>query len=173
MTKDERKVESILLYERRKLIQSVINSQQIKLRGSTLYVNKRKHGLVVNFNYVPTTNEVSQDSVPSHTNESTQWLCNNNIPGLWNARSLMNKLNEFQSVVYNKNQDIICITKTWLNNTIFSNEILPTSYTVYRNDRVSRGGGVLIAIKNSIMSQHFHLGEYPTEITNCMFLQST
>ena len=68
----------------------------------------------------------------------------------------MNKFNQFQSVVYTKNFDIICVTETWLNNTVFNNEILPTSYTIYRKDRVNRGGGVLVAIHNSIPSQLCH-----------------
>ena len=69
----------------------------------------------------------------------------------------MNKFNQFQSVVYTKNFDIICVTETWLNNTVFNNEILPTSYTIYRKDRVNRGGGVLVAINNSIPSQLCHV----------------
>ena len=40
--------------------------------------------------------------------------------------------------------------ETWLSNYIFNNEILPTGYTIYRRDRLSRGGGVLIAVRNSI-----------------------
>ena len=72
----------------------------------------------------------------------------------WNACSLTNrKLNQFQSVIYSKDLDVICITETWLNDTISSTEILPTSYTIYRNDRINRGGGVLIAVKESIPSQ--------------------
>ena len=63
--------------------------------------------------------------------------------------------NNIISVIYSKNLDIICITETWLNNSVLSKEILPTLYTIYRNDRANRGGGVLIAIKNSIPSQLF------------------
>ena len=65
----------------------------------------------------------------------------------------MNKLNPFQSVIYSKDLDVICITETWLNDTISSTEILPTLYTIYRNDRINQGGGVLIAVKESILSQ--------------------
>jgi len=42
------------------------------------------------------------------------------------------------------------MTGTWLSNNIFSNEILPSYYTVLRKDRDSRGGGVLLAIKSSL-----------------------
>ncbi len=44
------------------------------------------------------------------------------------------------------------MTETWLTDSIFDNEILPPHFTIYRKDRGSRGGGVLIAIKDSIPS---------------------
>jgi len=47
----------------------------------------------------------------TNTNEPNQWLCNRNSLLLWNACSLMNKFNQFQSVVYTKNFDIICVNK--------------------------------------------------------------
>ena len=46
-----------------------------------------------------------------------------------------------------------CITETWLHDIIHNNELLPTSYTIYRRDRESHGGGVLIAINNDIHSR--------------------
>ncbi len=69
------------------------------------------------------------------------------------ARSLTNKLNKFQSYVYSKAYDIVCITETWLNEMINDNEILPENYTIYRNDRGTRGGGVLIAVNSNIPSK--------------------
>ena len=62
-------------------------------------------------------------------------------------------MNFFQSLVYSKSYDIICITETWLHDEISNSEIIPTNYTTYRKDRKSRGGGVLIAINNDIPSQ--------------------
>ena len=65
---------------------------------------------------------------------------------LFNARSLTNKLSTFQSYVYSNRLNIYCITETWLTcNGIFNNEILPTGYTIFRKDRDTHGGGVLIA----------------------------
>ena len=57
----------------------------------------------------------------------------------------MNKLSNFQSFVYTSNFNILCITETWLTDSVFDLEILPTDFTIYRKDRHSRGGGVLIA----------------------------
>jgi len=148
--RNKRKIESILLQERRKLIQSGTTSSRIKLRGTSLYVNNKKFGSVRNLKYAPVRNEEATTE-PQEPTTNDQWLCNNTTVILWNACSLMNKLNQFQSVIYSKDLDVICITETWLNDTISSTEILPTSYTIYRNDRINRG--VLIAVKESIPSQ--------------------
>ena len=72
---------------------------------------------------------------------------------LLNSRSINNKLNQFQNFVYSNKVDIFCVTETWLTDAIYDNEILPTDYSVYRNDRNSRGGGVMIVINNNICSE--------------------
>ena len=69
-----------------------------------------------------------------------------------NSRSLVNKLSNFQSYVYSTPYNIYCITETWLSDSIFDCEILPCGYTLYRKDRASRGGGVLIAVHDSLSS---------------------
>ena len=73
--------------------------------------------------------------------------------GLWNARSLCNKLNFFQSLVYSKCFEVICVTETWLTTSILDKEILPYNYTIYRRDRGSRGGGILVAVSDNIPSK--------------------
>ena len=67
-----------------------------------------------------------------------------------NIRSIVNKLSLFQSYVYSSNFDVICLTETWLTESVFDQEILPTNYNIFRKDRSTRGGGVLIATKSSI-----------------------
>ena len=69
-----------------------------------------------------------------------------------NARSITNKLSQLQALVYLKSYDLICISETWLSNEFYDNEILPSNYTIFRKDRLSRGGGVMVAINNSIYS---------------------
>jgi hypothetical protein len=47
-----------------------------------------------------------------------------------------------------------CLTETWLNYIIFSQNLFPATYSVFRADRdyltsnTTRGGGVLIAVSN-------------------------
>ena len=40
--------------------------------------------------------------------------------------------------------------------TLLNGEILPSGFTVYRCDRGSRGGGVLLAVNNSLPSRQLH-----------------
>ena len=68
-----------------------------------------------------------------------------------NARSLKNKILDFQTSVYAGDFDIVAITETWLNDSILDHVLLHTGYTIYRKDRDGRmGGGVLLAIRNNI-----------------------
>ncbi len=62
------------------------------------------------------------------------------------------KLANFQSFVYASHLNVICVTETWLSDSIFDKEIVPSHYTIYRKDRGSRGGGVLVAVDDSIPS---------------------
>ena len=48
---------------------------------------------------------------------------------------------------------MIAITETWLSNNILNGEILPNYYTLYRRDRASRGGGVLLAVRDHLSSK--------------------
>ena len=69
-----------------------------------------------------------------------------------NSRSLVNKLRTFQPFVYSSPFNVFAITETWLSSNILNKEILPADYVIYRKDRQSRGGGVLLAVHNSLLS---------------------
>ena len=58
-------------------------------------------------------------------------------------------------MIYSHDYDIIAISETWLSDNIFDNEILPTNYTIHRCDRGSRGGGVLVAVWDNIISRAY------------------
>lgn len=70
---------------------------------------------------------------------------------LWNSRSLVNKLRNFQSFVYSSSFQVFALTETWLSPFILSGEVIPSGFTVYRHDRTSRGG-VLLAVHHSFSS---------------------
>lgn len=69
-----------------------------------------------------------------------------------NCQSLTNKLSQFQSFVYSSDFTIFYLTETWLSGHVSDGEIFSNDFVIYRNDRPSRGGGVLIAVKSHVDS---------------------
>ena len=65
---------------------------------------------------------------------------------------MLNKIPLLFSLIYSSDYDIFLITETWLHASIYDNEITPNGYSVYRYDRSTRGGGVLIFVKSSLPS---------------------
>lgn len=65
-----------------------------------------------------------------------------------NVRGMRTKLHLFNENLHSYDFDIIALTETWLDSSVFDNEICSSKYYVYRQDRErKRGGGVLIAVK--------------------------
>lgn len=69
-----------------------------------------------------------------------------------NVRSLTAHFDDFSDTVYTSNFDIICITETWLQDTVLSSAVQLRNYNLYRKDRGTRGGGVAIYVKNAFRS---------------------
>jgi len=70
---------------------------------------------------------------------------------LINAQSLLNKIDQLRLVCALKKPSIICITESWLHDSIDSAMIALPGFSVYRNDRIKRrGGGTCIYISTSI-----------------------
>ena len=61
--------------------------------------------------------------------------------------SIVNKLPSLHSFVYSSK---MCFTETWLSDSFYDNEIFLSGYSVYRKDRCSRSGGVIVAVRDSI-----------------------
>ena len=102
----------------------------------------------------PLTENPENDQQTHHStlNLASNWLS----LALLNTRSLINKLDSFQSFAYSNSLNIICLTETWLNEQIFNNEILQSNFTIHRRDRKHRGGGVLIATSEHITTKLIH-----------------
>lgn len=100
--------------------------------------------------YIYSANSTDQSSSDEMHPKTNNWLTSNLSFLLWNARSLNNQMHNFQSYIYSNDTDIIAITETWLTKHIYTNELLPCGYNVLRKDRDGRGGGVLLALKDSI-----------------------
>lgn len=71
-----------------------------------------------------------------------------------NARSIVNKLSEFEIFVLTEKPDILGVTETWLNSNISNNEINIEGYSLFRRDRNSlvkqRGGGISLWVRNEL-----------------------
>ena len=71
-----------------------------------------------------------------------------------NARSLLNKFDEFQSWIAAVKPDIVGITETWANKNIRDSELSLTGYDLFRKDRpVDReGGGVMLYVNSDLQA---------------------
>lgn len=75
-----------------------------------------------------------------------------------NVNRIRSKISETNINILNCNYDIICLTETNFNESVFDRELVDSRYNVYRRDRQSTGsskrdgGGVLVAIKKQINS---------------------
>lgn len=73
-----------------------------------------------------------------------------------NVNRIRSKSRDFFLNVLNSDYDVICLTETNLNSSVFDGEFIDTRYNVVRRDREqtiiskSEGGGVLIALKKDI-----------------------
>ena len=90
---------------------------------------------------------------------------------LLNARSLLSKIDELRLISDIKAPSIICVTETWLNESILSSLIILPKYQVYRSDRCfRRGGGVAVYIRdNSYISNITDEFAAPREV-DCLLL---
>ena len=66
----------------------------------------------------------------------------------YNARSLLPKFDELRAACLVYNPDIICITETWLDESISNNELSLQNFDIVRRDRNRQGGGILIYVNN-------------------------
>ena len=67
-----------------------------------------------------------------------------------NTRSLLPKIDELRILARQTNTACLCISETWLDDTIFDSEIRIDNYTVRRNDRNRQGGGVCMYIRRDL-----------------------
>lgn len=70
---------------------------------------------------------------------------------LLNARSIKNKILEFQYFIDSTDVDLAFVCETWLNDTILDSMLLSDktkkNYLLFRKDRESRGGGICAFVK--------------------------
>ncbi len=74
---------------------------------------------------------------------------------MFNAGSLMNKLDELNNLASLSHIDVICVTEAWLHDELKDHEISLPGYVLFRHDRPSskRGGGVALYVKSNLRPQ--------------------
>lgn len=63
----------------------------------------------------------------------------------------------FEHLLYQHNSDFIAGSKSWLTQSINTNEIFPPTYTIYRRDRPDGYGGVFLGCKSTFISEEIPL----------------
>ena len=82
-----------------------------------------------------------------------------------NFRSAVGKAPGIHHMVQSLKPDIIIGTETWCDSTIKSAEFLPPGYKIFRRDRNRLGGGILLAISDSLVcTEEPHLSKTDCEI---------
>ena len=79
-----------------------------------------------------------------------------------NFQSIKLKQCRLSNVLQSVNPDIVFGTETWVDGNIKDQEIFPRGYKVFRKDRATSGGGVLIAVKDE-----FNCEDAPELDSNC------
>lgn len=69
-----------------------------------------------------------------------------------NFQSIKSKQCRLKNLLESTEPDIVIGTETWLNAEITDSQVFPPEYKLYRQDRQSKGGGVLIAVNNKLLS---------------------
>lgn len=69
-----------------------------------------------------------------------------------NCRSVKNKPDDLAALISVTNPSIVMSTESWLDQSVLDTEVFPEGFTVYRNDRNSRGGGVFLLVHESLIS---------------------
>ena len=70
-----------------------------------------------------------------------------------NCQSIPSKVGAWRLLISKHEPDVVVATETWLNSNIYDAELESDDFVIYRRDRErSTGGGVLIAVHNSINS---------------------
>ena len=74
-----------------------------------------------------------------------------------NFQSIRNKTADLELLINNEEPDIIAGSETWLNPNIYNSEILNNNYEIFRKDRQDSYGGVLLAIKSTLIAEEIKL----------------
>lgn len=67
-----------------------------------------------------------------------------------NIRSVVPKFVAFKNFLIHSNIDVFCLSETWLSNAVSNDSIYIEGYTLLRVDRLHRGGGIALYLRNNL-----------------------
>jgi hypothetical protein len=73
-----------------------------------------------------------------------------NVRSIKTLNQKTNELLNYKYLVENEKPGILGFNETWLDSTIVDEELLINGYDIFRKDRGSRGGGLLLLIKSDL-----------------------
>lgn len=85
-----------------------------------------------------------------------------------NVRGLRTKVDTFFNNVLISDSDLIMITESWLHDGIFDAELCDGKYIVFRKDRKSLGGGVMILCRPELQARR--RAEWESDDPECMWV---
>jgi len=97
------------------------------------------------------TPDNTKKSAKKSNTGSTQHIVNVNNVNV-NFQSIKTKQGQLYNMLDSIKPDIICGTETWIDNSIKDSQIFTPGYNIYRNDRNLNGGGVLLAVRDNLIS---------------------
>lgn len=79
------------------------------------------------------------------------------LGGHLNIQSIKSKSDQIQHLLTDSNLDFLCLSETWLHEHAPSAALVVPGYVNFRRDRVgSKGGGVMIYVKDNIHCDEIH-----------------
>ena len=89
-----------------------------------------------------------------------------------NVCGLRSKKHKFITLIQNYDPDVFVAVETWISEEINESSLFPDGYSIFRRDRNSHGGGVLIGIKTYLSGQLVYLDK-KFEFLVCKFQVSS
>lgn len=111
---------------------------------STLNSSTSSDSLLVDSSYLDSTSSDSVVNLFMKTSGKLVNIC------LINAMSLLSCIEDVFALMIKQKIHLVAITETWLDEFVGDSEVCLTGYTIMRNDRNRRGGGVAILVSNRL-----------------------
>jgi len=81
-----------------------------------------------------------------------------------NCNGVASKKAELENLISYTQPDILCLTETKLDDSVYTSEFLPKGYSGFRKDRVKGGGGVMVVVKDTLPACEITMDDVAGEV---------